>query len=174
MKVMVRITALTSTALLAVVTATAEPAPSNSKAKPTLEELSAGAELYAENCSSCHGANLEGAEDWRGYNEDGTLKPPPHDASGHTWHHADSLLFDYVKLGGAEAMAKVALEEFNSGMPGFGDLLSDEEIWKILDFIKSSWPEKIREAQEEISNEDRESRIRKWNERAKARNAESE
>ncbi len=117
--------------------------------------ISAGAELYADNCAVCHGADLEGAEDWQGYNEDGTLKPPPHDASGHTWHHSDTLLFDYVKLGGTAAMAKVALEEFNSGMPPFGDTLTDEEIWNILAFIKSSWPEDIQQTQREISEEER-------------------
>jgi len=125
--------------------------------KPDLDgpAIRAGAELYAENCAACHGTNLEGAEDWQGYNEDGTLKPPPHDASGHTWHHSDMLLFDYVKLGGAAAMAKVALEDFNSGMPPFGEVLTDEEIWNILTFIKSRWPEEIQQTQREITEQER-------------------
>jgi len=145
-------------------------------AKPSFadisERLEEGAILYSENCASCHGGNLEGAEDWRGYQPDGTLKPPPHDVSGHTWHHTDEQLFTYTKLGGAGAMAD--MPDFKSGMPAFEDVLSDEQIRTVLDYIKSTWPEKIREAQEEISNEDREARIRKWNERAKARNAEAE
>jgi len=171
---MSRLVTIAFVSALGSVTAAAETPQAEDKESAVASELARGAALYSEHCASCHGANLEGSEDWQGYNEDGTLKPPPHDASGHTWHHSDALLFDYVKLGGAEAMAKVALEEFNSGMPGFGDVLSDAQIWSILSFIKSTWPEKIREAQEEISNEDREARIRKWNERAKARNAEAE
>ena len=37
--------------------------------------------------------------------------------------------------------------EFDSGMPGFGDQLSDQEIWNILGYIKSTWPERIQEMQ---------------------------
>lgn len=113
------------------------------------QRLARGAVLYADNCASCHGAELEGAEDWQSYNPDGTLKPPPHDASGHTWHHSDDQLFTYTKLGGAGAMAD--MPEFKSGMPAFKDILSDDEIHAVLDFIKSTWPQKIREAQTEMS-----------------------
>jgi len=122
-------------------------------AKPSFaddsEPLEEGAILYSENCASCHGENLEGAEDWRGYQPDGTLKPPPHDASGHTWHHTDEQLFTYTKLGGAGAMAD--MPDFKSGMPAFEDVLSDEQIRTVLDYIKSTWPDKIREAQAEMS-----------------------
>ena len=44
----------------------------------------AGAQLYAENCASCHGANLEGQADWRSPGPDGRLPAPPHDETGHT------------------------------------------------------------------------------------------
>ena len=37
--------------------------------------------------------------------------------------------------------------EFDSGMPGFGDQLSDQEIWNILGYIKSTWPEEIQDMQ---------------------------
>ena len=36
---------------------------------------------------------------------------------------------------------------FTSGMPGFGDILSAEEIDAILAFIRSTWPEEIQEIQ---------------------------
>jgi len=114
-------------------------------------DFARGASLYAENCASCHGPNLEGAEDWREYNPDGKLNPPPHDATGHTWHHTDTQIFIYTKLGGAKAMAEAGVEDFNSGMPAFGGLLTDEEIWEVLGFIKSTWPKKIRDAQAEKS-----------------------
>ena len=108
--------------------------------------LERGAALYAENCAACHGAQLEGQPDWRSAGPGGLMPAPPHDASGHTWHHDDGLLFAYTKLGGAALMAKRGLE-FNSGMPGFGDLLSDDEIWEILSYIKSTWPERERQFQ---------------------------
>ncbi|WP_370644306.1 c-type cytochrome [Ruegeria sp. SCSIO 43209] len=35
-----------------------------------------GAVLYAENCASCHGANLEGQQDWQTPDPDGVLRAP--------------------------------------------------------------------------------------------------
>ncbi|SEO09791.1 c-type cytochrome [Palleronia pelagia] len=107
----------------------------------------AGAQLYAENCASCHGANLEGQADWRSPGPDGRLPAPPHDETGHTWHHGDAMIFAYTKQGGAEAMKAAGIEDFDSGMPAFGDILSDQEIWDIMAYIKSTWPERVRDAQ---------------------------
>lgn len=108
-----------------------------------------GAMVYAENCAACHGGALEGAEDWRTREADGAYRPPPHDDSGHTWHHSDKVLFEYTKLGGAVLFADYP--DIISNMPGFGDTLSDEEIWAVLAFIKSGWTDEHREAQEQAS-----------------------
>ena len=94
-----------------------------------------GQALYAEHCASCHGENLQGQADWQVTQPDGTLPAPPHDDSGHTWHHPDALLFNYTRQGG-QALAP---EGFKSAMPGFADKLSDSEIWAVLSFIKSKW-----------------------------------
>lgn len=107
-----------------------------------------GESLYLVSCASCHGANLEGQEDWQSPGDDGQLKAPPHDETGHTWHHPDSLLFKYTKLGGKKTLAAQGME-FNSGMPGFGDQLSDTEIWNIIAYIKSTWPDRVRANQAE-------------------------
>ena len=107
-----------------------------------------GEALYAENCASCHGANLEGQPNWRVRGPDGRLPAPPHDETGHTWHHDDALLFDYTKFGGRELMVQRGME-FDSGMPGFADSLTDQEIRDILGYIRSTWPEDIREMQAE-------------------------
>lgn len=112
------------------------------------EAVALGEKLYAENCADCHGANLEGQPDWRSPKEDGTLPAPPHDDSGHTWHHADQLLFKYTKLGGAG----VAPPGFQSGMPGFGGSLSDHEIWAVLSFIKSRWSPASQARQAHLNN----------------------
>lgn len=109
-------------------------------------DLVAGNALYADYCASCHGANLEGQENWRSPGDDGRLPAPPHDETGHTWHHGDQLLFRYTKLGGAAMMAAQGVD-FDSGMPGFEDQLTDQEIWNILGFIKSTWSDRIQEVQ---------------------------
>jgi mono/diheme cytochrome c family protein len=113
-------------------------------------DVAEGKTLYATNCAVCHGANLEGQENWRTPGEDGRLLAPPHDESGHTWHHGDKLLFDYTKLGGKALMAQQGVE-FDSGMPGFGDQLTDAEIRNVLAYIKSTWPERVQAVQAERS-----------------------
>jgi mono/diheme cytochrome c family protein len=102
-----------------------------------------GRRVYAEQCAACHGRNLEGQANWRQRLADGTLPAPPHDASGHTWHHPDRLLFDYTKFGGQALMGPGG----KSAMPGFGGVLSDREIWAVLAYIKSTWPDDIRRMQ---------------------------
>lgn len=113
-------------------------------------DIVAGKELYVDYCASCHGVNLEGQENWRSPGADGRLPAPPHDEFGHTWHHSDSLLFNYTKLGGKALMATKGIE-FDSGMPGFSDQLTDTEIHYVLAYIKSTWPERIQKIQAERS-----------------------
>ena len=110
-------------------------------------DIVAGQSLYADNCASCHGANLEGQPNWRSLNADGVLPAPPHDGTGHTWHHDNELLFEYTKLGGAAALEFRGIAGFNSGMPAFNDTLTDNEIWDILTYIRSTWSEREREVQ---------------------------
>jgi len=61
--------------------------------------VQAGEKIYQAQCASCHGPNLEGQPDWRTRDANGFLPAPPHDATGHTWHHADDLLFEITKYG---------------------------------------------------------------------------
>lgn len=107
-----------------------------------------GAGVYAENCASCHGADLKGEKDWRKGNPDGTLKAPPHDETGHTWHHKDELLFRVTKYGTAKG---VGLEDFKSNMPAFEGTLSDQEIIAALSWIKAQWPDVVRERHDMIN-----------------------
>ena len=57
-----------------------------------------GRDLYLANCSQCHGVNGEGQPNWLQRNPDGTFLAPPHDSTGHTWHHSDGLLFRIVRV----------------------------------------------------------------------------
>jgi mono/diheme cytochrome c family protein len=116
------------------------------------EALSLGREIYAANCASCHGANLEGQPDWKRPLNSGRMPAPPHDASGHTWHHADGVLFRVTK----EGVAGVVGGGYQSDMPSFGDVLSDAEIRAVLAFIRSTWPERERAYQAEMSRRESE------------------
>ena len=107
-----------------------------------------GEVLYQLHCASCHGANLEGQPNWRERDEDGMLPAPPHDATGHTWHHSDGLLFDVTKYGSTAVIGS----DYMSNMPGFSESLSDGDIWAILSFIKSTWPPDIQEIQSELED----------------------
>jgi mono/diheme cytochrome c family protein len=123
------------------------PAPGAMPALAAPVDLARGEALYAEYCAACHGADLEGQPDWRSPGPDGRLPAPPHDATGHTWHHDDATLFAYTKLGGAEALAAQGIAGFDSGMPGFGETMTDAEIRDVLEWIKSTWPPRERAAQ---------------------------
>ena len=105
-----------------------------------------GQRLYAAHCASCHGADLQGKPDWQSSKLNGHMPAPPHDASGHTWHHSDEELFRITKFG----MSSV-VQNYESDMPAFGNVLSDQEIEAGLTFIKSTWPERERNYQKERS-----------------------
>jgi mono/diheme cytochrome c family protein len=103
-------------------------------------KVALGAKVYAQECASCHGANLEGQPNWKHRLPNGRLPAPPHDDSGHTWHHADQVLFAIVKNG---LVPPYALPGYESDMPAFGGKLADEEIWAVLAFIKSRWSREV-------------------------------
>lgn len=109
-----------------------------------------GRQIYSDRCAACHGANREGQPDWRKPRPSGRLPAPPHDASGHSWHHPDDVLFRIVK----EGTAAIVGGGYESDMPGFADVLSDAEIRAVLDYIKSTWPERERAYQSAISQSD--------------------
>lgn len=114
------------------------------------EVVEQGQQIYADQCAACHGTELEGQPDWRMPLASARLPAPPHDESGHTWHHPDEVLFRIVKEGTAAFVGG----GYKSDMPGFADVLSEAEIRAVLDFIKSTWP------QREQSYQDRASQIK--------------
>lgn len=107
-----------------------------------------GERVYAAHCAACHGTRLEGQPNWRERGPDGTLPAPPHDASGHTWHHPDELLFRITKQGVARA---ANLKDYVSAMPAYEGVLGDEEIVAVLSWIKAQWPEDIRARHDELN-----------------------
>jgi len=120
-----------------------------SKADPrNAQQVAQGEKIYDTHCASCHGNNLEGQPNWRTPKPNGRMPAPPHDKSGHTWHHADELLFGISKYG---LVPPYGPDNYTSDMPGFANVLSDEEIWAVLAYIKSQWPSDILTNQQQIS-----------------------
>ena len=110
-----------------------------------------GRQVYAKHCASCHGAGLEGQPNWRERRADGRLPAPPHDETGHTWHHPDAVLFGITKEG--MVPGRYAPQGYASDMPAFGTVLSDAEIRAVLAFIKSTWPPRARAYQQDIERQ---------------------
>lgn len=106
-----------------------------------------GKDVYAQFCASCHGTNLEGQPAWRVRGPDGMLPAPPHDESGHTWHHSDAQLFLMTRDG----VAAMAPPGYQSAMPAYRDILTDRQIVAVLAYIKSTWRPDIRRRQAEIT-----------------------
>jgi mono/diheme cytochrome c family protein len=114
--------------------------------------LTAGKLLYAQNCASCHGSNLQGQAGWRRRLPSGLMPAPPHDETGHSWSHSDTWLFSVTKFG----LDAVVGGGYQSDMPAFSDVLSDAEIRAVRDFIKAGWPQAQREVQAEITRKEAE------------------
>ncbi|MER8435494.1 cytochrome c [Mesorhizobium sp. M1312] len=110
--------------------------------------IARGEAVYMAHCASCHGKNLEGQPGWKAQDKDGFLPAPPHDESGHTWHHPDTLLFRITKLGVAEA---ANLKDYKTRMPAFGGILTDADIIAALSYIKSRWPDDVRRRHDELN-----------------------
>ncbi len=111
------------------------------------QTVARGEQVYEDHCASCHGVNLEGEPDWKSPGPDGKMPAPPHDQTGHTWHHADRVLLDITKFG----LKKFAGADYQSKMPAYEELLSDADIIAVLSFIKSTWPQDIRSRHDKIN-----------------------
>lgn len=121
----------------------------NAAADPAdAQHVARGEAVYLQHCARCHGKNLEGQPNWRRRKDDGKLPAPPHDASGHTWHHPDQMLFEITRNG---LVPPHAPEGYASDMPAFAGTLSDAEIWAVLAYIKSRWPADTLDHQRKIN-----------------------
>ena len=90
-----------------------------------------GAQLYTVNCQVCHG-DQEGRGRISG--------APTHNETGHTWHHPDAQLKEWILNG-----------KLPGAMPSFKNDLSEEEVDAIISHIKSWWTLDQIESQADIS-----------------------
>ena len=117
--------------------------------KDRQERSAVGRTIYARHCASCHGKNLEGQPDWQTPLSSGKLPAPPHDKTGHSWHHPDAMLTGITKRG----IIPYVAPDYQSDMPAFEGKLSDDEIGSLWDHIKSTWSERERAYQEQMTRQ---------------------
>lgn len=140
---------VTMAAILAVVLLWAGPLDPFGIADPAAQRIAAGRAVYLRYCAACHGRNLEGQPDWQSPLPSGKLPAPPHDKTGHTWHHPDEMLVGITKKG----ILTYAPQGYESDMPAFGEVLTEEQIAALWAYIKSTWPERERQYQEQMTRQ---------------------
>jgi mono/diheme cytochrome c family protein len=107
------------------------------------EQLATGKRVYDANCAACHGVKGEGQPDWK-RPVNGVFPAPPHDGSGHTWHHPDQVLLEVIANGGGVP---------NSAMPAYGEILTEEERVAVLEYIKTFWGKQERTYQAQMTQQ---------------------
>jgi mono/diheme cytochrome c family protein len=114
------------------------------------EQIAQGQQLYAQYCASCHGNNGEGQFPDAPLERDATGRfgAPPHNGNGHTWHHSDTMLIDYVRNGGVSLTDPLNWYP----MPAFGEQLTDEQIMLTLAYVKTFWNAEQLARQSEVSS----------------------
>ena len=75
------------------------------------------------------------------------MPAPPHDETGHTWHHSDKYLILMTKYG----IENLTGKKYLNNMPAYENLLTDKEIIASLSYIKSKWPKKIQKIHNNIN-----------------------
>ena len=116
-------------------------------APPDTPEIRAGRQVYEAQCASCHGVHGEGMPKWEEPNVQGELPAPPHDPSGHTWKHADGMLYRMVKNGWRDPFNKTR----HLTMPAFSQTLSPTQIRAVIEYLKTLWTPEQRRFQRDES-----------------------
>lgn len=102
--------------------------------KIDMAQMVRGSRVFEKNCIACHGANANGAPNWKQRGADGKFQAPPLNGKGHAWHHPmDALKYTInngtIKRGG--------------GMPAWKGKLSEQEIADVIAWFQSKWPNEL-------------------------------
>ena len=87
----------------------------------TSDTVTKGEALFQANCISCHGAAGQGD----GPLSDGMFPKPADFSAAHSRAHPDGQLFAWIQNG-----------KPGTDMPAFGETLTDEQIWQLIDYIQ--------------------------------------
>ncbi|MEQ8586845.1 MAG: c-type cytochrome [Thalassobaculaceae bacterium] len=112
-------------------------------------QVGLGHTLYDQHCGYCHGLDLAGKPGWDGDYPEGRRPPLPLDGTAPTWRLSDRDLFDVIKYGGQPFSPPTYVNE----MPAFEAELADADVWAIIAYMKSHWPDEALTRQREITAE---------------------
>lgn len=132
------------------VTRQAAPAPVTPYSTLEAAQVTRGGEVYTQSCASCHGLKAEGAPNWATPGPDGLGLAPPHDDTGHTWHHSDRVLYEMIRDGMNDPLRPGSPLR----MPAFGGRLADRDIRAVIEYFKSLWSAENRQYQWQQTRED--------------------
>ena len=97
--------------------------------------LDTGEKLFQTNCAVCHGVKAQGnGKDWNKPDSDGKFPPPALNGTAHAWHHPVGALMQTIRNGTIP---------IGGTMPAWKNTLSDEEIFSIIVWFSSLWPDEI-------------------------------
>jgi mono/diheme cytochrome c family protein len=101
---------------------TREQAREGNPVEATDASIARGRELFQANCTVCHGVTGRG---------DGpaasSLAIPPADFVVHVPYHTDKFFFEVISRG------------FGDVMPSFGEQLSEEDRWNLVNFLRAEF-----------------------------------
>lgn len=100
-------------------------APKDSPIQPTEQNLIGGAKVYVDNCAFCHGWPNQPASKAA----KGMFPLPPQLFNKDEMVTDDPVGVTYWKVKNGIRM---------TGMPGFGEMLSDNEIWQLSELLKNA------------------------------------
>ncbi|MBL8161002.1 MAG: cytochrome c [Anaerolineae bacterium] len=112
--------------------------------------IAQGEAVYQQYCAACHGVNAEGQFPAAPLQPDSTGRygAPPHNETGHTWHHSDVLLLRYLREGGFADPKRFYQ------MPSFGAVLTEEQMLHVIAYIKTLWTPEQRVRQRYVTEEE--------------------
>jgi len=100
----------------------------------TTDNVSRGADVFAQQCAVCHGKLGQGNFTWRQRGIDGKFPPPPVNGTGHAWHHPFRALGSQIKFGAPGG---------SGSMPGFAQTLSDQDVTDVISWFQDKWSDEI-------------------------------
>jgi copper transport protein len=101
--------------------------PSQNPIPPTTESVLMGRAIFERNCVACHGAT--GAGDGPAVD---TLEYAPPPLGQHVPYHSDGTLFLWISEG-------IPVDEEQKFMPAWKALLTEEERWHVVNFLRSAF-----------------------------------